>query len=334
MSLFSQQSAPEVDVDVLAVRATVKDADKMRLQMAYNMEVPRSMLFELKSRIPAVLSAGALFAEKYQITRLVEELKMAAVTRVDEVYDAVSSYKLQTSQLSTFFRNTFVQYQKSVQAVIDAVVKALRETKFKLPGSDELTTIPEVVREVTSSIGVVLEKIFQNIYASMQFYYDAYVGMLTDVNLRMPLRDVLASNQFLAEVKKTTMVFLDFVRNMESLDTMLVKVGETLKAVVEKTQEFIDSIESEYLDAALVNINLQYRNFIMALKTVVGQFAALNMEDLNNACEYMINMLVYVTEQVNNVVYGFLQQTSEELQTYVTMSDATLEIDIPLSFQQ
>lgn len=303
--------------------------------MAYNMEVPTSMLFELKTRIPSVLSAVTLFAEKYQITRLVEELKMAAVTRVGEVYDTVTSYRPQMSQLSIFFRNSFVQYQKAVQAFIDAVVKVLRETTFKLAGSDELIIIPEVLREVTSSIGVVLEKILQNIYTNMKFYYDAYVGMLVDVNLSMPVGDVVASNQFLAEVKTaTTMFFLDFVKNMENLDTMLVKVGETLKAVTEKTQKFVDSIESEYLDVVFFNINLQYHNFIIALKSVVDQFAALNMEDLNNACEYIIDMLFYVTEQVNNVVYAFLQKASEEVQTYVTISDATLEIDIPFSFQQ
>lgn len=334
-TIFPHQSAPEVDVNVLAVRSAVKDADKMRLQLAYNMEVPRSMLFELKTRIPSVLSALTLFAEKYQITGAVEGLKMAAVTRVGEVYNTVTSYKLETSQLSIFFSNTFVQYQRTVQAFIDAVVKVLRETKFKLPGSGELTTIPAVLREVTSSIGVVLEKILQNIYTRMQYYYDAYVGMLMDVNLSMPIGDVLASNQFFADVKKaTSMFFLDFVKNMESLDVMLVKVGETLKAVAEKTQEFVDSVESEYLDVVLVSINVQYRNFITALKDVAGQFAALNMEDLNEACDYIIDMLIYVTDQVNNVVYAYLQQTSAEVQPYVTITDAILEIDVPLSFQQ
>lgn len=304
----------------------------MRLQIAYNMEVPRSMLVELKSRVPSILSA---VTEKYQLTRLVEELKMAAVTHAGEVYDTVTSYKLEMSQLSIFFRNSFVQYQKNVQAFIDAVVKVLRETKFKLPGSDELTTIPEVLREATRSIGAVLENILQNIYTNVQFYYDAYVGMLPDVNLSMPVGDVLASKQFLDEVKKsTTMFFSEFVKNMESVDLMLVKVGETLKAVAEKTQEFVDSIESEYLDVVLVDINLQYRNFIIALKTAVGQFAAINMEDVTNACEYFIDMLIYVTDQVNSAVYGFLQPSSQEVQPYVTINDATLEIDVPFSFQQ
>lgn len=333
VTFFSQQSAPEVDVAVLAMRSAVKD-DKTRLQIAYNMDVPRSMLLELKTRIPSVLTAVKLFADKYQITRRVEELKVAAAVRLDEVHDTIGSYNVQMSELSVFFRNTFVQYQKTVQAFIDAVVKVLRENKFKLPGSDELTTVPEVLKEVTRSTGVVLEKILQNLYASLQFYYDAYVEMIMDVNLSMPVGDVLASNQFFADVKKATlMIFMD-LKNMESLDTMLVKVGETLKAVTEKTQEFVDSIDSEYLDDVLANINLQYLDFIFALKTVVSQFDALNMGDLNSFCEYIVDMLVSVTEQVNNVVYGFLQQTSEEVQNYVTVSGATLEMELPFSFQQ
>lgn len=331
VTFFSQQSAPDVDVDVLAMRSAVKD-DKTRLQIAYNMDVPRSMLLELKTRIPSVLSAVTLFADKYQITRRVEELKVAAAVQVDEVYDSLSRYN-QMSELSVFFRNTFVQYQKTVQAFIDAVVKVLRETKFKLPDSDELTTVPEVLKEVTRSTGVVLEKILQNLYASLQFYYDAYVDMIMDVNLSMPVGDVLASSQFFADVKKATLIFMD-LKNTESLDTILVKVGETLKAVTEKTQEFVDSIESEYLDVVLVNINLQYLDFIFALKAVVSQFVVLKMEDLNSFCEYIVDMLVFVTEQVNNVVYGFLQQTSEEVQNYVTVSGAILEIELPFSFQQ
>lgn len=315
------------------MRSAVKD-DKTRLQIAYNMDVPRSMLLELRTRIPSVFSAVTLFADKYQITRRVEELLAAAEFQVDELYDTMRSYNLQMSELSVFYRNTFVQYQKSVQAFIDAVVKVLRETKFKLPGSDELTTVPEVLKEVTRSTAVVLEKILQNLYASLQFYYDAYVEMIMDVNLSMPVGDVLASNQFFADVKKATlMIFMD-LKNTESLDTMLVKVGETLKAVTEKTQEFVDSIESEYLDVVLAKINSKYVGFIYGLRAAVGSFAPLNREDFSYLCENIIDSLVFVTEQVNNVVSGFLQQTSEEVQNYVTVSGGTLEIELPFSFQQ
>lgn len=326
-----------VDVDVLGIRSTMEDGNKLRLQIVYNMEVPTTMLHELKARIPSVLSAVTLLAEKYQVARLVEELKTAAVTGAREVHDNVVNYALQTSQLSIFFRNTVFQYQKAAQAFIDAVVKVLRETKFKLPGSDELTTIPKVLKKVTSSIAVMLEKLVQNIYINMQFCYNTFVEMIMNVNLSMPVGDALASNQFLIKVKKDMAVafekMVEFVEHVESLDTMLVEFGETLKHVVEKTQEFVDLIESEYLDVALVNINKQYTDFIIFSKLVVEQFAALTMEDVNSTCEDIIDMLVYATEMFNSVLYGFLQQTSEEVHAYVTISDKRLEMDIPFLFQ-
>lgn len=310
----------------------------MTLQMAYNMEVPRSMLMELKTRIPSILSAAVQFADKYQITRLVKDLKTTAGTRLGELRGAMNSFAFQPSNLSIFFRNSVDPFQRAVQDVIDAVVKFLRETKFMLPGSDELTTIPEVLREVTSSVAVALENIIQQIYVNTQFYYNAFVEMILSVNLSMPIGDALASNQFLAEVKKAiTIVFdnmVEFVKNLESLDTALVKLGETLKAVVDKTQEFVDLVESDYLEDFFGNINMQYRNFIITMQNVVLWLASLTMEDVNNGCEYVIDIPIYVTVEVNNFVSDFLQQASREVQSYVTISGRMLEIEVPFSFQQ
>lgn len=329
------QSAPEVDVDVLSVRSTMKDGNRGRLQVVYNMEVPTTMLTELKTKIPPIRSAVTLLAEKYQVTRRVEELKTAALTGITEVYDHMVDYPPQMSPLSMFFRNTVFLYQKIVRASIDAVVKVLRETKFKMPGSDELTTIPEVLKEVTGSVAVMLERFIQNLYINVQFCYNTLVEMVVNVNLRMPVGDAIASNQFLIAVRKDIAIafekMVDFVKKMESLDTMLVEFGETLKHVVEKTQELVDLIETDDLD--LISINEQYAKFIIFLKRFAEWFADLTMEDVNSACEDIIDELLNATEMVNSVVYGFLQQTSEEVNNYVTISDKSLEVDIPFIFQ-
>lgn len=334
---FSPQSAPEVDVEVLSVRSTMKDGKRVRLQVAYNMEVPTTMLAELKTRISSIRSAATLLAEKYQVTRRVEALKTAAVTGVTEVYDHMVDYPPRMSPLSVFFRNTVFLYQKAVQASIDAVVKVLRETKFKMPGSDELTTIPEVLKKVTGSIAVMLEKIIQNLYVNVQFCYNTFVEMIMNVNLRMPVGDALASNQFFIAVKKDMTIasekMVDFVKKMEGLDAVLVEFGETFKHVVEKTQELVDLIETDYFDFSLVSINNQYAEFIISLKRFAEWFADLTMEDVNSACEDVIDDLLNATEMVNSVVSGFLQQTSEEVNTYVRISDKSLEMDIPFTFQ-
>uniref|UniRef100_A0A8C3AL07 Apolipoprotein Bb, tandem duplicate 2 n=1 Tax=Cyclopterus lumpus TaxID=8103 RepID=A0A8C3AL07_CYCLU len=331
-------SAPEVDVDMLVIRSSSKDAAKMNLHIAYNMEAPKVILDQLKMRLPSILSKFTMFADKYQITSNIEELKNSVVNRINEAYNAAINYDTQMSQLSIFFRNIIVQYQKSVQVLLDAVVKVLRETQFKLPGSDEMTTLPVLLKKLTSSIAAFLDMILHTISANMEVYYTSFVEQISSVKLRMPVGDAITGAQIMDQVKSAIKnIFdelVDFVKNMESLDTMLVKMGETLNAIVEKSQGFVDSIKSDYLDAVLININIVFRNLVTGLKNIVDQITSLNMEQLNNSFEYIMAMCIYLVDQFNNTVYGFLQQASDETQAYMKVSDGRLEIDLPFPFLQ
>ncbi|XP_076021486.1 apolipoprotein B-100-like [Genypterus blacodes] len=329
-------SAPDADIDIIIIKSTPKDADKMNVQIAYNMDAPKDMLFELKKRMPSMVSTLTTFAEKYQITKNIEELKNAVVERVREAYNAAITYDIQMSQLSIFFRNTFVQYQKTVQVLLDAAVKLLRETQFKLPGSDDMTTLPEVLKKLTSSISAMLEKAIELVYENMEVYYSTLIEKLRNVKVSMPIGDAITGGQIFDQVKTAIKnIFdevVDFVKNMESLDTMLVKIGETLKSIVEKSQEFVDSLNSDYLDGVLVYLNGLYLNILTVLNSVVEQLSAVNLEQLNNALDYVMNMLIYVVEQFNTTVSGVLQQTSQE--AYVRASAGRLEIDLPFPFLQ
>ncbi|KAG7509082.1 apolipo B-100-like [Solea senegalensis] len=329
-------SSPEVDVDVLVIRSSSKGADKMNLQIAYNMEAPKLMLSGLKMRLPSIMSSFTMFADKYQITSHVEQLKTVFYDRMSKTYDAVTSYDDQMSQLSIFFKNTIVEYQKNVQVLMDAVIKFLRETKFKLPSSDEMTTLPEVLKKLTSSIADTLEVTINFIYEKM-VYFTSFMEDISAVKLQMPIGDAITIGQIVDQVKTTfRRVFaelVDFVKKMESLDTMLEKIGETFHAVVEKSKGFVDSVKSDYLDAVFVNINAYHRYLVRDFRDFVTYIYLYildgNMEQLDTAFENMI----YVVDQFNNTVNGLLQQTSEEVKAYVRVSEGKLEVDLPFTFQ-
>ncbi|XP_023270962.1 apolipoprotein B-100-like [Seriola lalandi dorsalis] len=331
-------SIPDSDVDILVIRSSSRDANKMNLQIAYNMEAPKVMLNELKMRIPSIISTFKMFADKYLITRNMDVLNNSVVTRITEAYNAAISYDSQMSQLSIFFRNIIVEYQKTVQVFLDAVIKFLRETRFKLPRSDEMTTLPEVLKKLTSSVAAMLDVITNIIYENIEVYYNAFVEKISSMKLRMPIGDAINGAQILDQFKtsfrKMFDELVDFVENMESLDTMLVKIGETLKAIVEKSQEFVDSVQSDYLDALFININIIYLELLTVIKNVIDQSSALNMEPLSNAFEYIMDMFIYVVDQFNNTAYGFLQQASEEAQAYMKISQGRLELDLLFPFQQ
>merc|ERR1712168_1115491 len=292
LRLYSRYvSHPEEDVDILVIRASAKENDKMNLQIAYNMEVPRDMLF------------GE-----------------------------------QMGQLSILFRNTVVQYQKLVQVFLDAAIKFLRETQFKLPGSDEMTTIPEVLKKLTSSLGAMLEKALEIICESTEVYGNFIIDQLSSVKISMPVGHGLTVHQMYDDLKVISKDIyndvVDILQKMESIDMMLEKLGETLKAIVEKSQEFVDSLDSTYLDAVLVNINVLCSKVFTYIENILNEIPTLNMEQLQNAAEYIMDMFIAAMNQFNTTVSDFLQQTSEEVQEYMKVSSGKLEVNLPFPFQQ
>lgn len=315
---------------------SARDADKMKMQIAYNMEAPEDMLLGLRNRLPSIMSSLTMFADKYQIN--VEDLKNSVVDVVRQPYDFAINYDVQMSELSIFFRTVFVQYQKTVQTLLDAAIKLMRETQFKLPGSDKMTTLPEVLKTLTSSIAAMLEKLMQLVSENMEVYYNDLVDMISSVQVQMQIGDAITGGQILDQVKTIIKTIfdeiVDFVKHMESLDMMLEKIGETQKAIVEKSQEFVDSIKSDYLDLVFFSINAVYRNIATVMLSVIDQISDLNMEQLNMAIEYIMDTLMSVMNQFNNIFSGLLQQASEETQTYMKVSGGKLEIDLPFPFQQ
>lgn len=294
------------------------------------------MVSELKMKIPSILSSLKAFADKYQITSRIEMLTDSASRLLSEAYNVAVNYDAQLSQLSVLFRNTIVQYQKTVQAFLDAVIKFLQETQFKLPGSNEMATLPEVLKKLTSSIAAVLDTYIKMMYENMEVYYNTFIEQISSVKLQMPVGDAVTGGQIIDQVKAAyRQIFdwmVDFVKNMESVDTMLMKIDETLKAVVEKSSEFVDSVDSDYLDAVLINVNDFYRSFVTFIKNEIEKLPVFSMEEFTRACESFMDMFIHVIDQFNSAVYGFLQQASEEAQTYMKVNKGKFELDLPLYF--
>jgi len=301
------------------------------------MEACEAILSELKAKLPSIISTVRSFADKYDITGSVEMLKDSVSNQISEAYNVAINYDVQMSQLSIFFRNTVVQYQKTLQNFLDAVIKVLRETRFKVPGSDEMTTLPELLNKLTSSIANMLDVTIQIVHDNVGKYYNYFVENISNIKIQMPVGDAFTGGQVIDQVKTAVRkIFdevVDFVKNMENLDTMLEKIGETLKVVVEKTQEFVDSINSDYLDAVLININGFYREVVSAIKYMVDQIPAFNMEEFNRVCESIMDMIIQVVDQIGNAVNSYLQEASEDVQAYMKVVDGKLEINLPFHFQ-
>lgn len=294
------------------------------------------MLTELKEKLPTIISTITAFADKYHIIESIEMLKDSVIYHINEAYKAID-YDGQMSQLSIFFRNTIVRYQETLQSFLDALIKVLRETRFKLPGSDEMTTIPELLMKLTNNVANMLDVTIQAFHENMEVYYNSLAEKISNAKIQMPDGNVLSGDQIIDQVKtaakKISDDMVDLVKNVESLDTVLEKIGETLKDIVGKTQELVDSIKSDYLDAIFIKINSLYRDLVSVIKDKVDEFSTFSMEEFNRMCEFILDSIIRAIDQFNNAFNESLQQTSEQVQGYITATDGKVEINIPLYFQ-
>ena len=326
-------------MDIFIIRASAKDGDKMNLNVAFNMEAPEIMITGLKERLPAIVSTLNDFGEKYQLIGQATGLKTAIVNLVEEAY-TFTSESADLSQLSILFRNTVVQYQKIVQVFLDTAVKFMRETQFKLPGSDEMTTLPEVLKKLTVTFASVMEKAIEMMLANAELLFNNMVDMLNNIKVTMPIGDVMSGAQMLDQVRDTVKGFLnqvvELVKNMESLDIVLEKLGETLKVIVDKAQEFVDnSLKSDTLDAVAIYINAFYGNLVTLLKKVVDQAnTAVDMEYLNGTLDYLMEVFRSVVAMLSNTVSEFMQKAPAVVQEYVKVEGGRLEIDLPFYLRQ
>ncbi|XP_077076182.1 apolipoprotein Bb, tandem duplicate 1 [Siphateles boraxobius] len=264
-------SAPQDDVDILIIRAAPK-GDKKVLSVSYNLQAAYDVSTGLMNRITEISSSVTGFAEKYGIIITLERLDKI-LREVERVYADARSHSLWTSpelsELSKLFRNVVVTYQKNIQVMINAVIDFLRETKYKLPGMDE-ATLPEICKKIKSIIAEMLEKLANN----LEIYFSPIMENFNTAEIVFPTGKVITVAEFKENVRSTLKSLLvmvaDVMKQVESLDVFLEKLGQIIQEVVDKAQESVDSIKSNILEAVAAPLNTFYKTLLRNLDELKG----------------------------------------------------------------
>ncbi|KAK7132946.1 hypothetical protein R3I94_014989 [Phoxinus phoxinus] len=268
--IYSRYSAPEDDVDILIIRAAPKGDEKVLL-VSYNLQAARDVSIGFMDKLTYISLSVAGFVEKYAII-IPRERLFKILREVDVVFSDARSYALQPSpdsELSKLFRTVVVTYQKNIQVLIKAVIDVLRETKYKLPGMDE-ATLPEICTKIKS---IIVE--WLDIYANnLEVYFSPFMADFNTVEMVFPSGEVITVAEFKENVRialhslLTTMA--DVVKQVESLDVFLEKLGQLIQEVVDKAQEFVGSVKSNILEAVSAHLNTAYKTFLRCLDSLEG----------------------------------------------------------------
>ena len=310
----------------------------MNLQVIYNTKAPNDMLQGLKENIPAITSTLASFAEKYELTGPIEGLK-SSIVQITEAYNsAINDDKIQLSQISMFYKDVVVQYQKTIQVILDAAVKFLRETQFKVPGSEEMTTLPEACNNLISSLSDTINQGFLIMDVNLGVYINALIEMMSSIKISTPTGNLITGVEILDVIKTNLrIIYVEtgyMVNRLESLDMILLTMDETIKEIIEKAIQFVDTLKSDYPDSVLVYVNILHRRLHIIIKNGLNKISTLNMEHLNSGIHYVLNMVMSVLSEFNNTMSLFLKEAYAEAQADVKVNEERIEINLPFLLNQ
>ncbi|MCJ8743817.1 hypothetical protein PDJAM_G00098610 [Pangasius djambal] len=321
-------SAPEDDIDILIVNVAANEDEKIHFQADCNLEAPKEMLLVLKKRLPFITSTITNFAEKYGILGAINGLRTALVSALTEAYTISHNHAPDLSQLSVLFRNVVVQHQKAIQQLLNAVVTFLRETQIKLPGIKQ-TTLPEICQQIKSSIAVLFEEFINAINDNLKAHFSSTVKTIRIV---LPNGETLTGDEILGYMENALTHSVNIIKQLESSDVILEKLGQVLQEVVEKTQEFIDMIQSDFLDKVAAKINTLYTNNIRLVSSLIEEVnRLLNTDSLNVFVDRCMELVLFMVKEFKNIVYRVFPTDPEAL---VNVHNGRLKMDISLPFYQ
>uniref|UniRef100_A0A8C1M594 Apolipoprotein Bb, tandem duplicate 1 n=2 Tax=Cyprinus carpio TaxID=7962 RepID=A0A8C1M594_CYPCA len=302
-------SAPGDDVEILIIRAVPKGDEKVLL-VSYNLMAARDMGEGLIERLLDISSCVQGFAEKYGIDDALNRL-FNIVQEVENILSEDRFSDSEHSDLSKLFRSVVVRYQKTIQALLDAAINFLRETKYKLPGMKE-ATLPEICNKIRFIFAEMLEKLANN----LEIYFSTLMENFSTAEMTFSSGKVMTVAEVQENVKSTLRSHLAMIvgvmKQTEGLDMFLEKLGQTLQEVVDKAQEFVESIKSDILEAVAAQLNSFYNK-------------------LQQTLDELGTMLVFVVLLPLSV---FLDNISTNLDELLNANNGIQQIELPLPFFQ
>ncbi|XP_036405455.1 apolipoprotein B-100-like [Megalops cyprinoides] len=271
--LFSRYlSAPENDVDILTIKVSLKDPEKLNLQASWNMEAPYEMLLGLKEKVPEITSVLSL---KDTFSNTIEKVYSEIPKSVDALQSGIEQIKNQgkvmykraakniadinlqemSRKLSTNVRYLLTEYQNNIQALLDAVITFLRETEFLLPGFKEKLTGMEIYQRITLFVMGLIENAVQNVPELLASHTYDFLDYVRNIEITLPGSNHVISGRAILDdltsnMKKIQTEFISVVRNLQAvrLDEVLERLRDLLLSVVDKADQLITSLTSLNLD--------------------------------------------------------------------------------------
>lgn len=292
-------------MDVLSIKATLKNSEKLNLQTTWNTQVTYDILGGLRDRVPAITSSLYKFANKYHRAHFGMDLNHASLklkntvsSSIEKAYQEIprnldtlrneiekirdqskviykravdslpaTDFQKVSDDLTRFIRELLWQYQKNVKLMLDAVMKFLSKTKFQLPGIKEKLTGEELFQRASRSIARVIEQSNRMIYSFIESNTGAFISYVNNIEFTVPSTNYIISGRNIVENVKYAM------KNMQNNIMDMVRTLENIRLedILEKLKTFLQ-LCIQKVDDAVASLKTQGLDELSAsFKSIIAE---------------------------------------------------------------
>ena len=330
------QSTPEKDTDVFTAKATLRNSQKLILQMSWNLDFLHVAIEGTKDRIPAMNNAVLKFINKYHtyhfgfdLNRGSMKLKNTVSNAIERAYNEVpmSLNSLQSSvqhlgesinvkvvleKLPQEAKQVLKRVDRHIMALLTEVKELLNATKFTVPGSEEKLSTLDMLHHADRSVSKATNSAIQSFFRLME----EVSRFIRGIEFTIPGTEVIVNGKEIIEkLEFTTRSAYDQLR--ESLrrgySLLHVTVTSLFQVIFEKSKNFITSLKEEKFEiASQVNavhgeVLRSSKHLIDKAKRQMGDYKDLTKQTIQEAYD-ALNM-----ESANNNTKEFISIVQSHL---------------------
>ncbi|KAL0170215.1 hypothetical protein M9458_034811, partial [Cirrhinus mrigala] len=279
-------STPDKDTDLMSFRVTLKNSEKLSIQVGYHINGLSDMINGLKDRLPYIIASLHKFINQYHVSYLGIDLNRAALKLKNSLSNGIDrAYQegprmidsLQTSveqlrqqgkkmwrrtleklpqldfqELSRRFSisaNEFLQkHESNMRVLLDAAMKFLRDTKFHLPGLEEKLTGQEMYTRIRQSISKAIDRASTRFFSLIETIADTISGHINKVEFTVPgTTKVISGKKILKDLKSAMKSAKDqIMQAIEGWENL--KVEKVFQDLLNSVKVYIQKAE-EFLNS-------------------------------------------------------------------------------------
>ena len=274
-SFLLLQRNPGKDIDVLSVKATLKNSERLSIQTSWNMGVLADFIEGVKSRLPAITEAVLEFINKYHTAHfgfdlnrggvklrntLTNAMELAhrdvvnSVNALQELIDQLQpTYEQAVDHISDSIRKVRKHAEQVGESTVEAILTVLRTTEIPVPGSDQKQTALQIFQRAYLYVSDGFDRAVQRFSRLMHSVWNAMTSSIQEIEFTIPATDVVVKGpEILEELSSAWRSLLELreqaaqVWREMSLEKLFQSFRDVLQMCVHKADELIASLRAQH----------------------------------------------------------------------------------------